>query len=247
MSADLIHEVTDKLEELFLEFRKWHGELEPVMAKDYEQAKAHVDKRYHELKACSEGPQQSELSAREEVRRINRQISDEFNRLNAGNYVDNAESSLAMYQMLSRLSRAYSIANRVRSADPLIRYMLTSIEHTWWYWSEWLKSCLFQQDFTSAECMLKAAQDMTEFAEATRGHAHWLCAKALIHELRDEDRELALHYANIARSEFGDVQEAVDLWRKLTDLTKNPGTRKPEISHHSEMCQTLGYDPGGEG
>ena len=189
----LIAEVTVEVEELFLRFRKWGHLQEAIRREENEGLRDYQRRREEEIKhdirdldahdteAYFVKANQDIWDREEEKKDINGLILASFNRLRPATYPkDDPETPRLMYELLSRIARSYASEGVVRSAGPILEYLLKSIDHTWWLWRQWISSCLVVGDYASAECLLVAAQEHTEFAGARGHHGHWLCAKALI-------------------------------------------------------------------
>jgi len=232
----LIAEVTVEVEQLFLRFRKWGHLQEAIRREENEGLRDYQRRREEEIKhdirdldahdteAYFVKANQDIWDREEEKKDINGLILASFNRLRPATYPkDDPETPRLMYELLSRIARSYASEGVVRSAGPILEYLLKSIDHTWWLWRQWISSCLVVGDYASAECLLVAAQEHTEFAGARGHHGHWLCAKALVHYSRDEDIELAIDYADRARRFFGDSAEGPSLWKALRNLDKHNG------------------------
>jgi hypothetical protein len=119
------------------------------------------------------------------------------------------------YGFLMDFSHCYAPEGRQRSAEPLLKFLLTSCDHTFWIWRQWTLSCLWKEDYCGAIGLLDAAKKLHEFSSATRHHPYWLCSFAIIKLFRDEDKEAAIEYATRSRDRFGACHAAVQFYKAL--------------------------------
>jgi hypothetical protein len=121
------------------------------------------------------------------------------------------------YDFLMDFSHSYAPKGRQRSAEPLLKFLLTSCEHTFWIWRQWTLSCLWHDDYCGAFGLLDAAKQLHEFSSATRHHPYWLCSFAILKLERDEDKEGAIEYATRARDIFGASRATIDFYKALAN------------------------------
>jgi len=152
---------------------------------------------------------------------VNNGITEALNKLTPDTFPHgDPNAAVEMHAFLCEFARSYSVPGRVRSADPILAYLLTSIDHTFWLWRQWISASLAVGDFEAAENLLDAAQESHEFSDAKGHHAHWLCAKAIIYLRRDGDIDLAFEVANRARLSFGGSPESTKLYKALRMIRK---------------------------
>jgi len=257
VEKSLIDDVAENIERLFKEMWPYQDQQAPMKSRENALIRAMTEdlsltpealaklpveeqERIEGVRKHEDGEQKLLEEARLKVRDISGRIADELSRLTEDTYPRSAaETPQQMYNFLLRFTKAYTKEGKQRSAGPVLEYLYSSCDHAYWLWREWIAACMAIGDITSAERLLAVLTDSS--ASSTQAHRFnaeggkykpsVVVAKGMIALKRDGDLQLAMKYAETARTAFAEAPEAIEFYHAINYVKQEVDAGNLQLSH----------------